>query len=118
MRLKGFKSEARKGITLPVNAVIIIALAVMVLLMIAAFFGGGAAQINKAALENAWSRCCSTIQSGVYNCNQSAELSKIDSGIDINSNGTTEDCHQICNAKFGGAAKDEKCVCACPGCCT
>lgn len=106
-----------KGITLPVNSVIVIALAVMVLLMLAAFFAGGASQIDKATLENAWTKCCSTIQ-GMYNCNQSANLSNINPGIDINANGTTENCEQICKAKFGVMAEPKDCVCACPGCCT
>ena len=60
----------RKGISLPVNAVIIIALAVMVLLLIAAFFGGGAGQMGAATIESAWAQGCQALKS--ENCNASA----------------------------------------------
>ncbi len=109
-----------KGITLPVNSVIIIALAVMVLLILAVFFVKGTGNINKTELENAWTACCSTIQT-IHHCNtnESAfKLSDINPGYDINSNGTTENCEQICRMKFGLIADHKKCVCACPGCCT
>ncbi len=106
-----------KGIALPVNSVIVIALAVMVLLMLAGFFAGGASNINKASLENAWTNCCNTIQT-VKKCDTNTELSDINPGFDINSNGTTEDCEFICEEKFGLTYDSKDCVCACPGCCT
>ncbi len=109
-----------KGISLPVNAVIVIALGIMVLLLVAAFFAGGAGKMNKATLENAWTQCCSTIQT-VHKCNTSTDLSKINPRFDINSNGTTEDCKFICKEKFGLTTityDSKECVCACSGCCT
>ena len=109
-----------RGISLPVNAVIIIALAVMVLLMLAAFFGAGSSNINKATLDLAWNKCCSTIQT-VYHCNTTAgaiNLSDINPGYDIDNDGDTENCEEICQIKFGLTADRETCICACPGCCT
>ncbi|MBN2095425.1 MAG: hypothetical protein JW727_05230 [Candidatus Aenigmarchaeota archaeon] len=59
-----------KGVELPVNSVIVIALAIFVLLMMAAFFSGAGKNIDKTQLQTASSEACS-ILSTVYNCDSS-----------------------------------------------
>ncbi|MGC9311024.1 MAG: hypothetical protein ACP5E4_04870, partial [Candidatus Aenigmatarchaeota archaeon] len=57
-----------KGIALPVNSVIIIALAIFVLLMIAMFFGKSSEQLSTSELSSAFQQGCSVLSSG-HNCN-------------------------------------------------
>ena len=84
-----------KGIELPVNSVIIIALAIMVLLMIAAFLMG--ADVSPSKVESAWSRGCGVLKS-TYNC----DASKVKDIIvtDITGDAVDDSLLVICRAKF------------------
>ncbi len=85
-----------KGIEMPVNTVIIVALAIMVLLMLAMFFFGGTRQMSATSLESAWSQGCSILKS--HNC----EADKVE-GImvaDITGDGIKDSLLLICRAKY------------------
>ena len=86
-----------KGISLPVNAVIIIALAVMVLLMLAAFFGGGVGQMSSASVESAWSQGCNILKN-TYNCD-ATEVLNIKT-TDITGDGVEDSLLVVCRAKY------------------
>ena len=87
---------ALKGISLPVNAVVIIALAVMVLLLIAAFFGSGVGQIGAANIESAWTQGCNALKSA--NCNASA-VKNITVG-DVTGDDKPDNLLTVCRIKF------------------
>ena len=57
----------RRGITLPVNSVIIIALAIFVLLMLALFLGKSSGQLGYAELATSYKEGCSQLKSS-YQC--------------------------------------------------
>jgi hypothetical protein len=57
----------RRGITLPVNSVIIIALAIFVLLMLAMFLGRSSGQLGYAELATSYREGCSQLKSS-YQC--------------------------------------------------
>ncbi|RLJ02267.1 MAG: hypothetical protein DRP10_01845 [Candidatus Aenigmatarchaeota archaeon] len=87
-----------KGISLPVNSVIIIALAVMVLLMLAAFFGIGSSPITSSNVENAWNKGCATLKDA-YDCNPD-KVSTINTGIDIDGDKVPDSLLKVCREKF------------------
>ena len=84
-----------KGIELPVNSVIVIALAIMVLLMMAAFFMN--ADVSSTNVESAWSQGCNVLKN-TYNC----DASKVSSIIvtDITGDAVDDSLLAICRAKF------------------
>jgi len=86
----------QKGISLPVNAVIIIALAVMVLLLVAAFFGGGAGQMGAATIESAWTQGCNALKSA--KCNATA-VKNITVG-DVTGDDKPDNLLTVCRIKF------------------
>ncbi len=58
-----------RGMELPINMIVIIAVAVLVLTVIAAFFTGALGQgVNTIAVENAFQKGCQLAKT-VYNCN-------------------------------------------------
>jgi len=84
-----------KGIELPVNSVIIIALAIMVLLMIAAFLMG--ADVSPSKIEGAWSQSCGVLKN-THNCNKSfVDSLKV---VDVTGDGIADSMLTICRAKF------------------
>ncbi len=94
-----------KGIALPVNSVIIIALAVMVLLMLAGFFAGGFGQTSSTNVASAWNKGCRTLDSA-YNCDAS-QVDEIDTGKDITGDEVTDDLLAACRTKFGTTPTDK-----------
>ncbi|MCK4730010.1 MAG: hypothetical protein KAT28_01705 [Candidatus Aenigmarchaeota archaeon] len=88
-----------KGVELPVNSVIVIALAIMVLLMIAAFLMGGVGQMSSTDVDNAWNRGCGVLKN-TYKCDDT-KVSTIDSGIDVTGDGVSDTLSHVCIKKFG-----------------
>ncbi len=86
-----------KGISLPVNSVIIIALAVMVLLMLAAFFTGVFRQTGSVDVGNAWTQGCSILKH-TYNCNGS-KVAEIKTS-DITGDNVDDSLLVVCRAKY------------------
>ena len=101
-----------KGISLPVNAIVIIAIAILVLAVVAAFFtgvlGGGIATIS---LEQAFTKGCDSLSRG-YNCDVSAISDEIKI-LNYPTEGQDASFSQICRAKL--YSTDEACAVAC-GC--
>ncbi len=87
-----------KGIALPVNSVVIIALAMMVLLMLAAFFAGGFRQGSSTKVENAWNNGCRTLEEA-YNCDAD-DVSSIETGKDVTGDDSPDDLLTVCKQKF------------------
>ncbi len=94
-----------KGIELPVNSVIVIALAIMVLLMIAAFLMGGLGPMGSTDVESAWSSGCKVLTS-TYNCD-STKVKTIDSGVDVTGDGVSDTLFQVCQKKYGETSTGE-----------
>jgi len=94
-----------KGLALPIEMIVIVAVALIVLIVVAAFFasqfGGGASTIEKAHLK---SQLCSTLLTA-YNCDPNQV-----ENIEIN--GTT--LWQLCYDE--GIKTKEACAASCPGC--
>lgn len=89
-----------KGIALPVNAVIIIALAVMVLLLIAGFFGSGAVQMSSAEIEKAWTQGCDALRARNCNADQVTQITT----VDVTGDNIADNLLIVCRVKF----KDDK----------
>jgi|GEM_PF-2084323 len=85
----------KKGISLPVNAVVIIALAIFVLLMLAALFGGAFPQTRQTNIATAWSKSCAKLNQ-YYNC----RVADFDTGYDIDGDGATDNFLKVCRAYF------------------
>jgi hypothetical protein len=103
----------RRGIELPVNAVIIIALAIFVLLMIAAFFSGSGQSINSAQVNTAFNEGCSQLSS-VYSCNEQ-KMSEIKTSIVVN--GQAKSLLEVCRMSFNNPTMSAlKCKFACQTC--
>lgn len=86
-----------KGIELPVNSVIIIALAVMVLLMLAVFFMGGTTSLGSANLGTEWTQSCGILKS-TYNCNADSLLSIRTE--DVTGDGVEDSLLDVCKLYF------------------
>lgn len=101
----------RKGISLPVNAVVVIALAIFVLLMLAALFGGSFGQTRQTNVEVAWSKSCARLND-YYKCS----ATDFDTGYDIDGDGTTDNFLKVCRARFDDPNLNiEECRDACCG---
>jgi hypothetical protein len=107
-----------KGISLPVNAVIVVALAVMVLLLIAAFATTGILPIMQTQEQTAWTKGCQTIQE-VKHCDtklSKSDLEAIPTGVDLNNDKVDENFWEVCQKRYGNV-NASTCVCNCPACC-
>ena len=101
----------KKGISLPVNAVVVIALAIFVLLMLAALFGGGFGQTRQANVATAWSKGCAKLND-YYKC----KATDFDTGYDIDGDGATDNFLKVCRAYFDDPnLKIEQCRDRCCG---
>ncbi|MCK4429540.1 MAG: hypothetical protein KAU95_04135 [Candidatus Aenigmarchaeota archaeon] len=97
---------------MPVNTVIIIALAVMVLLMVAAFFFSSTGNISATNLESAWSNGCHMLKN-TYHCNPDKLIElKV---ADINGDGSPDALLDICRAKYGSSMSKYMCRNKCCG---
>jgi hypothetical protein len=102
-----------KGITLPVNSVIIIALAIFVLLMLAAFFGKSSNELTTTQVTNAFNQGCSQLSSS-YNCDYE-KLPEIKTSLI--SNGEAKSLLDVCRMSFNNPSMSAfKCKKACQVC--
>ena len=76
---------------MPVNAVVVIALAIFVLLMLAALFGGAFPQTRQTNIATAWSKGCAKLND-YYKC----EATDFDTGYDIDGDGATDNFLKVC----------------------
>jgi hypothetical protein len=104
---------AFKGIELPVNSVIIIALAIFVLLMLAAFFGKSGSELDKTAVNTAFNQGCSQLSSS-YNCDYE-KVSEVKTSLVVN--GQEKTLLDVCRMSFNDPSKSAlKCKFACQIC--
>jgi hypothetical protein len=102
-----------KGIELPVNSVIIIALAIFVLLMIAAFFGKSGGELDKTQVNTAFNQGCSQLSSS-YNCDHEW-ISEVKTSLIIN--GQAKTLLDVCRMSFNNPSMSAlKCKFACQTC--
>jgi hypothetical protein len=102
-----------KGIELPVNSVIIIALAIFVLLIIAAFFSKSGGEIDKTQINTAFNQGCSQL-STTYNCD-SEKISEVKTSIV--ENGWAKNLLDVCRMSFNNPTMSAfKCKSACQTC--
>jgi len=102
-----------KGIELPVNSVIIIALAIFVLLMIAAFFSKSSGELDRTQINSAFNQGCSLLASA-YNCDQE-RMQDIKTSLVLN--GQAQNLLQVCKISFNDQTKSAlKCKFACQTC--
>jgi hypothetical protein len=102
-----------KGIALPVNSVIIIALAIFVLLMISAFFGKSSGELATTEVTNAFNQGCSQLSSS-YNCDYE-KLPEIKTSLIINNEAKT--LLDVCRMSFNNPSMSAlKCKFACQVC--
>jgi hypothetical protein len=102
-----------KGITLPVNSVIIIALAIFVLLMLAAFFGKSGTGLDTATVNNAFNQGCSLLSSS-YNCDYE-KVDEVKTSLVID--GQAKSLLDVCRMSFNNPEMSElKCSFACQTC--
>ena len=102
-----------KGIELPVNSVIIIALAIFVLLMLAAFFSKSSGELDRTQVNSAFNQGCYLLASA-YNC----DYDKVDQiKTNLVMNGQALSLLQVCQASFNDNTKSKlKCKNACQTC--
>jgi len=102
-----------KGIELPVNSVIVIALAIFVLLMIAAFFSKSGSELDRTQVNSAFNQGCSLLASA-YSCDQD-RMHDIKTNLVVN--GQALNLLQVCQTSFNNGAMSElKCKFACQTC--
>lgn len=102
-----------KGIELPVNSVIVIALAIFVLLMLAVFLTKGTGDMDRTQLGNAFNAGCSQLAMS-YDC-QSSGVGSITTNYQIGGKALSflDACRQYIN---NGLASADDCVRNCPQC--
>lgn len=109
----GYIIMPRKGIQLPVNSVIIIALAIFVLLMLAAFFSKSGSELDKTQVNSAFNQGCSLLASA-YSCDQN-RMQDIKTNLVVN--GQALNLLQVCRVSFNDQTKSAlKCKFACQTC--
>ena len=102
-----------KGIELPVNSVIVIALAIFVLLMLAAFFSKSGSEMDRTQVQNAFNQGCYQL-STTYDCREEG-VDKIMTGL-IKDNKALN-LAEVCKNYLGNMlASSKDCVKACPQC--
>jgi hypothetical protein len=102
-----------KGMELPVNSVIIIALAIFVLLMLAAFFGKSGSELDQTQINTAFNQGCSQLSSS-YNCDYE-RVPEIKTSLVIN--GQAKTLLDVCRMSFNNPSMSAfKCKKACQVC--
>jgi len=103
----------RRGIELPVNSVIIIALAIFVLLMLAAFFSRSSGELDKTQVNSAFNQGCSLLASA-YNCDYD-KVDQIKTNLVVN--GQAQTFFEVCKRSFNDRTMSElRCKNACQTC--
>ena len=99
-----------KGIELPVNSVIIIALGIFVLLMISAFFEKSGGEIDKTQVNTAFNQGCSQLSMS-YNCDYE-RISEIKTSLVVD--GRAKTLLDVCRMSFNNPSMTSlKCMRAC-----
>jgi hypothetical protein len=102
-----------KGIELPVNSVIIIALAIFVLLMLAAFFGKSGSELDQTQVNTAFNQGCSQLSSS-YNCDET-KVSEVKTSLVVS--GQAKSLLDVCRMSFNNPSMSAlKCKFACQTC--
>jgi len=102
-----------KGIELPVNSVIIIALAIFVLLLMAAFFMTGSSGLDKTQVNTAFNQGCSQLSS-LYSCDHE-KMAEINTNLVVN--GQAKNLLEVCRISFNNPIMSAfKCKNACGTC--
>ncbi|GEM_PF-1997027 len=107
--------KSRKGIALPIEMIVIIAIAVLVLVVLAALFIGGTRPLSTVELDRAFANLCG---SQLSNCAASPGQFQVSGVYDINGDGvpdqTTNLLTDVCGRK--GLVTEEACkrACGCP----
>jgi hypothetical protein len=102
-----------KGIELPVNSVIVIALAIFVLLMLAAFFGKSGGEMDRTQLQSAFNQACYQLSSA-NNCDTEKAKTMMSGYI---SSGKALSFVDVCRSYLNDMTADAaKCVKNCPQC--
>lgn len=98
--------KTSKGISLPVNMIVIVALAVVVLLAATAFFYGGFGRTSTITTQNAWDTVCQRAkQRGGCAMDAGTSNSPFQNNQmafnDIDNDGENEDILEVCQAQYG-----------------
>jgi hypothetical protein len=102
-----------KGMEMPVNSVIIIALAIFVLLMIAFFFSKSSGELDSAQTSTAFNQGCSQLSSS-YGCDET-KMPEIKTSLLIN--GQAKNLLEVCRISFNNPTMSAiKCKFACQTC--
>ncbi len=102
-----------KGIALPVNSVIIIALAIFVLLMLAMFLGKSSGQMEYADLAKAYREGCSQLKSS-YQCSAEGVAQIMTS---FTEEGEPKDFLYVCRKYYNNPSMTaQQCRWSCQGC--
>lgn len=101
-----------RGIELPVNSVIIIALAIFVLLMLSVFLTKGSSSLDQTQINTAFNQGCSQLSS--YNCDYT-RVSEIKTNLVINNQAKT--LLDVCRMSFNDPSMSAfKCMKNCQVC--
>lgn len=90
-----------KGISLPVNAVIIIAIAILVLVVVAYFFVSGTAPFKSANYEQEFNKGCKIYKQTGTSANQII----LD---DVNNDGEDDSLLEVCRIYFSNQSMDSE----------
>jgi len=102
-----------KGIELPVNSVIIIALAIFVLLLMAIFFESGGSELSKTQVNSAFNQGCSQLSS-LYSCSHE-KMAEVKTNLVVN--GQARNLLDVCRMNFNNPTMSAmKCKFACGTC--
>lgn len=102
LRTAGGCFMSKKGISLPINMLVILAVAVIVLLAVVAFFFSNVVTSNKSvSLSTAWSNACTRVIT-TYGCSVDSVNSALDAGTFLVRYGNgTSPFDEICQIKLG-----------------
>jgi hypothetical protein len=102
-----------KGISLPVNVIVIVVVGVLVMVVIAAYFVRSTSSgFTAIELQNAKNNACSILRTS-YNCNAITDTNLRAVGAKVNENVGTMTLQQICeNLDVGGEGEEFRRRCA------
>ncbi len=105
----------RKGVSLPINMIIIMIIAVLALLVIIAFFmPGWFGQTGSIDVETAFNRGCNTLAT-LRGCDADAVEDIIIPGFDHDRNNEDDSLLEVCQLK-AVVSSNEDCAHLCPQC--
>ncbi|MCD6557858.1 MAG: hypothetical protein J7K31_02385 [Candidatus Aenigmarchaeota archaeon] len=105
----------KKGVSLPINMIIIMIIAVLALLVILAFFmPGWFKQTGTIDVETAFTKGCNSL-SILHNCDPDTVEDIIIPGFDHDRNGEPDSLYEVCQLK-AAISTHEDCAHLCPQC--